>query len=143
METDGIKKIYLVGIGGIAMGTLATMLRQSGFEVAGSDRNLYPPMSTHLRTQGIPFFEGFSAENPQKFAPDLFIIGNVIRRENPEAQFIIAQDRPYLSMPQAISRLFLPGRRSMVVTGTHGKSTISSLLAWVLERGGKDPGAFI
>ncbi len=143
MEADGIKKIYLAGIGGIAMGTLATMLTHSGFEVAGSDRNLYPPMSTHLRALGIPLFEGFSPENPQKFAPDLFIIGNVIRRENPEAQFIMAQDRPCLSMPQAISRLFLHGRRSMVVAGTHGKSTTSSLLAWILERGGKDPGAFI
>jgi len=143
MENDGIKKIYLVGIGGIAMGTLATMLKQSGFEVAGSDRNLYPPMSTHLRTLGIPLYEGFSPENPQKFDPDLFIMGNVIRRENPEAQFVMAQDRPCLSMPQAISRLFLPGRRSMVVAGTHGKSTVSSLLAWVLERGGMDPAAFI
>ena len=106
------------------MGTLATMLKQSGFEVAGSDRNLYPPMSTHLRTLGIPLYEGFSPENPQKFDPDLFIMGNVIRRENPEAQFVMAQDRPCLSMPQAISRLFLPGRRSMVVAGTHGKSTV-------------------
>jgi len=143
METDGIRKIYLVGIGGIAMGTLATMLKQSGFEVAGSDQNLYPPMSTHLRTLGIPLFEGFSPDNPQAFAPDLFIMGNVIRRENPEAQFIMAQGRPCLSMPQAISRLFLNGRKSMVVAGTHGKSTTSSLLAWVLEQGGKDPGAFI
>lgn len=143
METDGIKKIYMVGIGGIAMGTLATMLKQSGFEVAGSDQNLYPPMSTHLRTLGIPLFEGFSRENPQKFSPDLFIIGNVVRRENPEAQFILSQDRPYLSMSQAVSRLFIDRRRSIVVAGTHGKSTTASLLGWVLEQGGKDPGAFI
>jgi UDP-N-acetylmuramate: L-alanyl-gamma-D-glutamyl-meso-diaminopimelate ligase len=143
MENDGFKKIYMVGIGGIAMGTLATMLKQSGFEVAGSDQNLYPPMSTHLRTQGIALFEGFSRENPQKFDPDLFIIGNVVRRENPEAQFILSQDRPCLSMPQAVSRLFLNGRRSIVVAGTHGKSTTASLLGWVLEQGGKDPGAFI
>jgi UDP-N-acetylmuramate: L-alanyl-gamma-D-glutamyl-meso-diaminopimelate ligase len=143
MENDDFKKIYMVGIGGIAMGTLATMLKQSGFEVAGSDQNLYPPMSTHLQTLGIELFEGFSSANPEKFNPDLFIIGNVVRRENPEAQFILSQDRPYLSMPQAVSRLFLNGRRSVVVAGTHGKSTTASLLGWVLEQGGKDPGAFI
>ncbi|HYA39969.1 MAG TPA: Mur ligase family protein, partial [Syntrophobacteraceae bacterium] len=143
METEAIRKIYLVGIGGIAMGTLATMLKQSGFEVGGSDQNLYPPMSTHLRSLGIPLFEGFSPQNPQKFAPDLFIMGNVIRRENPEAQFIMAQARPCLSMPQAVSRFFLNGRKSIVVAGTHGKSTTSSVLAWALEQGGKDPGAFI
>ncbi len=143
METEGIKKIYLVGIGGIAMGTLATMLKESGFEVAGSDQNLYPPMSTHLQNLSIPFFEGFSAENPQKFAPDLFVMGNVVRRENPEARHVMAQGKPCLSMPKAISKFFLEGRKSIVVTGTHGKSTTSSLLAWVLERGGLDPSAFI
>lgn len=143
MQIDTVKKIYLVGIGGIAMGTLATMLKESGFEPAGSDLNLYPPMSTHLQNLGIPLFEGFSAENPKKFAPDLFIMGNVIRRDNPEAQFVMAQGKPCLSMPQAISRFFLDGRKSIVVAGTHGKSTTSSLLAWVLERGGKDPRAFI
>lgn len=125
------------------MGTLATMLKESGFEVAGSDHNLYPPMSTHLQNLGISLFEGFSAENPKEFAPDLYVMGNVIRRENPEAQFVMAQGKPCLSMPQAISRFFLEGRKSMVVAGTHGKSTTSSLLAWVLERGGKDPRAFI
>jgi UDP-N-acetylmuramate: L-alanyl-gamma-D-glutamyl-meso-diaminopimelate ligase len=143
MENEEFKKIYMVGIGGIAMGTLATMLKQSGYEVAGSDRDLYPPMSTHLRTQGITLFEGFSEANPQQFDPDLFIIGNVVRRENPEAQFILSQDRPYMSMAQAVSKLFLNGRRSMVVAGTHGKSTTASVLGWVLERGGKDPNAFI
>ncbi|MDR3556492.1 MAG: Mur ligase family protein [Syntrophobacteraceae bacterium] len=143
METETVKKIYLVGIGGIAMGTLATMLRESGYEVAGSDQNLYPPMSTHLQDLGIPLFEGFSPENPQRSAPDLFVMGNVIRRDNPEAQFVMSQAKPCLSMPQAISRFFLEGRKSIVVAGTHGKSTTSSLLAWVLERGGKDPRAFI
>jgi UDP-N-acetylmuramate: L-alanyl-gamma-D-glutamyl-meso-diaminopimelate ligase len=143
METSGIKKIYLVGIGGIAMGTLATMLKESGFEVAGSDQNIYPPMSTHLQSLSIPFFQGFSAENPGKFGPDLFVMGNVIRRENPEARFVMTQEKPCLSMPQAISRFFIEGRESIVVTGTHGKSTTSSLLAWVLEQGGKDPRAFI
>ncbi len=143
MTLDGFKKVYMVGIGGIAMGTLATMLKESGYEVGGSDHNLYPPMSTHLETLGIPLFEGFSPDNPKVFDPDAFIIGNVVRRENPEAQFILAQDRPYFSMPQAISKFFLSGHKSMVVSGTHGKSTTSSLLAWVLEQGGIDPTAFI
>lgn len=143
MDLNGIKKVYMVGIGGIAMGTLATMLKESGYEVAGSDHNLYPPMSTHLDSLKIPLFEGFAPENPQVYDPDIFIIGNVVRRENPEAQYILRQGRPYLSMPQAIREFFLPGRRSIVVSGTHGKSTTSSLLAWVLEQGGTDPGAFI
>lgn len=143
MEHDGIKKIYMVGIGGIAMGTLATMLKESGYEVAGSDQNLYPPMSTHLETLGIPLFEGFSEANPGRFDPDMYIIGNVVRRENPEAMHILSGGLPYLSMPQAISRFFLARMKGMVVAGTHGKSTTSSLLAWVLEKGGMDPGAFI
>ncbi len=143
MDSNGIKKVYMVGVGGIAMGTLATMLKESGYEVAGSDQNLYPPMSTHLASLKIPLFEGFAAQNPQSFSPDIFVIGNVVRRENSEARYILGQDKPYLSMPQAIREFFLPGRRSMVVAGTHGKSTTSSLLAWVLEQGGKDPSAFI
>jgi UDP-N-acetylmuramate: L-alanyl-gamma-D-glutamyl-meso-diaminopimelate ligase len=143
MISDGIKKIYMVGIGGIAMGTLATMLKQSGYEVAGSDRNLYPPMSTHLESLGVPLFEGFSPDNPGRFDPDIFIIGNVVRRENPEAQYILSQARPFLSMPQAIGRFYLSGQKGLVVAGTHGKSTTTSLLAWVLERGGMDPGAFV
>ncbi len=143
MISNEIKKIYMVGIGGIAMGTLATMLKESGYRVAGSDHNLYPPMSTHLQTLGVPLFEGFAAGNPQKFDPDLFVIGNVVRRENPEAQYILSQDRPYLSMPQAIERFFLSRQKGLVVAGTHGKSTTTSLLAWVLERGGLDPGAFV
>ncbi len=143
MISDGIKKIYMVGIGGIAMGTLATMLKEKGFDVAGSDRGLYPPMSTHLESLKIPLFEGFSAKNPQGFDPDLYVVGNVVRRENPEAEYIMSQDRPYISMPQALGRFFLSEQKGLVVAGTHGKSTTTSLLAWVLEQGGMDPGAFI
>jgi len=143
MQTDGIKKIYLVGIGGIAMGTLATMLSARGYEVAGSDQNLYPPMSTHLEALKIPLFQGFSAENPRRFGADMFIIGNVVRRENSEAEYILSNDLPHISMPQAIDRFFLTRQKGMVVAGTHGKSTTSSLLARVLEQGGMDPGAFV
>jgi UDP-N-acetylmuramate: L-alanyl-gamma-D-glutamyl-meso-diaminopimelate ligase len=143
MTAETIRKIYMVGIGGIAMGTLAAMLKKRGYEVCGSDQNLYPPMSTHLEAIAVPVFEGFRAENVERSAPDACIIGNVVRRENPEAQFVLASGLPYLSMPEAIERFFLPHHKSIVVAGTHGKSTMSSLLAWVLARGGLDPSAFI
>ncbi len=125
------------------MGTLATMLKEKGFDVAGSDQNLYPPMSTHLEALGIPVCQGYSADNPGKYNPDVFIIGNAIRRTNPEAQYVLNHGAPYLSMPEAIARFFLAGRKSIVVAGTHGKSTTSSLLAWTLSEGKMDPTAFI
>lgn len=143
MRRKNSKTIYLLGIGGIAMGTLATMLTEKGFNVTGSDLNLYPPMSTHLETLGIPVCQGYDAANPEKCAPDLVIIGNAIRRSNPEAEYVLSHGLPYLSMPQAIAEFFLCAHKSMVVAGTHGKSTTSSLLSWVLSRGGLDPSVFV
>jgi len=133
----------MMGIGGIAMGTLAAMLKEKGFRVTGSDQNLYPPMSTHLEKLGIPMFQGYRAENLQEATPDLVIIGNVIRRDNPEALYVLDHGFSYLSMPQAIEQFFLSAHRSIVVTGTHGKSTTSSLLAWVLDYAKLEPSAFI
>ena len=133
----------MMGIGGIAMGTLAAMLKERGLQVMGSDRNLYPPMSTHLEDLQIPVCQGYRAENIQNHSPDLVVVGNVVRRENPEAQFVMERNVPYLSMPQAIEKFFLSDHRSVVVAGTHGKSTTASLLAWVLAYGGVDPSAFI
>jgi UDP-N-acetylmuramate: L-alanyl-gamma-D-glutamyl-meso-diaminopimelate ligase len=143
MEPQSLKTIYLVGVGGIAMGTLASMLKEKGHHVIGSDQNLYPPMSTHLEALGIPVCQGYNAENPARYSPDVAVVGNVIRRENPEAQAILQNGVPYLSMPQAIDRFFLSHHQSIVVAGTHGKSTTSSLLAWVLTHGGTSPSAFI
>jgi UDP-N-acetylmuramate: L-alanyl-gamma-D-glutamyl-meso-diaminopimelate ligase len=143
MEPQSLKTIYLIGVGGIAMGTLASMLKEKGHRVAGSDQNLYPPMSTHLESLGIPVCQGYHAQNPSRFSPDIVIVGNVVRRDNPEAQAILQNGVPYLSMPQAIDRFFLPHHQSLVVAGTHGKSTTSSLLAWVLNHGGMSPSAFI
>jgi len=137
------KTIYLMGIGGIAMGTLAGMLKDSGYEVVGSDQNLYPPMSTHLESRGIPLFQGYRAENLWVRPVDLVIVGNVIRRENPEAQAVLEHGIPHMSMPQAIARFFLGDHQSMVVAGTHGKSTTSSLLGWILAQGGMDPSVFV
>jgi UDP-N-acetylmuramate: L-alanyl-gamma-D-glutamyl-meso-diaminopimelate ligase len=143
MEFQDIKTIYLIGVGGIAMGTLASMLKEKGHQVIGSDQNLYPPMSTHLEALGVQVCQGYSADNLAQYSPDVVIVGNVIRRENPEAQAILQNGVPYLSMPQAIDRFFLSHHRSVVVAGTHGKSTTSSLLAWVLSHGGMSPSAFI
>lgn len=132
-----------MGIGGIAMGTLAAMLKEKGFKVVGSDVNLYPPMSHYLEALQIPVCQGYRAENIQQQAPDCVIIGNVIRRDNPEAQLVLDQNLPYLSMPQALAKFFLSDHESIVVAGTHGKSTTSALLASLLTTGGLDPSAFI
>jgi len=133
----------MMGIGGIAMGTLASMLTEKGYQVVGSDQNLYPPMSTHLECLGISVSQGYRAENLALHAPDIVIVGNVIRRDNPEARVILENGLPYLSMPEAIARFFLSDHESIVVAGTHGKSTTSSLLAWVLTHAGMSPSAFI
>jgi UDP-N-acetylmuramate: L-alanyl-gamma-D-glutamyl-meso-diaminopimelate ligase len=143
MISHDSQTIYFMGIGGIAMGTLATMLKEKGYNVVGSDQNLYPPMSTHLEALGIPVLLGYDCGNPARFSPDLFIIGNVIRRDNPEAQHVLANNLPHISMPQAIEKFFLKDHKSMVAAGTHGKSTTSSLLSWVLACGDRDPSAFI
>lgn len=143
MAAQGVETIYMMGIGGIAMGTLASMLKEKGYRVVGSDQDLYPPMSTHLENLAIPVCRGYRAENLAECRPDMVIVGNVIRRENPEAQAVLQNGAPYLSMPQALARFFLCDHESIVVTGTHGKSTTSSLLAWILSHAGGDPSAFI
>lgn len=143
MTAQDPKTIHMMGIGGIAMGTLASMLKARGYRVTGSDQNLYPPMSTHLDALGIPVFQGYRPENLERSSPDLVVVGNVIRRENPEAQALLRNGTPYLSMPQAIGRFFLSQHQGIVIAGTHGKSSTSSLLAWVLSHAGLSPSAFI
>ena len=125
------------------MGTLAAMLKAKGFQVLGSDQNLYPPMSTSLEKLQIPVRLGYRAENLHGLQPDFVVIGNAIRRDNPEASYVLQHNLHYLSMPQAIQRFFLNTQASIVVTGTHGKSTTASLLAWMLDRAQQDPSAFI
>ena len=137
-----VKRIHLVGICGTAMAALAGMLKENGFEVSGSDQNVYPPMSDFLAEQQIPVIQGFRAENlhPQ---PDLVIVGNVVRATNPEALELARLALPYLSMPQALAHFFLTGKMPLVVCGTHGKTTTSSLLATTLHRVGNTPGFMI
>ncbi len=136
------RHIHLIGICGTGMAALAAILQQQGFTVTGSDQNVYPPMSDFLASLGIEVMAGYAAAN---FAarPDLVIVGNVVRATNPEAVELGRLRLPYLSMPQALGHFFLEGKKSLVVAGTHGKTTTSSLLATTLHRIGATPGFMI
>ena len=125
------------------MCSLAGLLLEAGHQVTGTDEKLYPPMSDQLSLLGIKPFEGYSASNIESARPDLVIIGNVIRRENPEAQEALRLDVPIRSMPQAVEELILKDRSPVVIAGTHGKTTASSILAWLMESAGDAPGFLI
>jgi UDP-N-acetylmuramate: L-alanyl-gamma-D-glutamyl-meso-diaminopimelate ligase len=131
-----------MGICGTGMASLAGMLKHKGFRVTGSDQNVYPPMSLFLEKLSIPVISGYSAENLSP-APDLVIVGNVITRLNIEAVELSRLKLPYLSFPQALKHFAFKSKRSVVISGTHGKTTTSSLAAWVLEKAGMDPGFMI
>lgn len=134
--------IYLIGICGTAMAALAGMLKEQGYTVTGSDQQVYPPMSDFLASQQIAVQQGFLTEHLHP-APDLVIVGNVVRAINPEAIELARLGLPYLSMPQALAHFFLQGKVPLVVSGTHGKTTTSSLLATTLLRMGDAPGFMI
>ncbi len=138
-QISEVRRVYLIGIGGSAMASLAGMLQKRGCEVGGSDEHVYPPMSTYLESLGIPVLEGYTREHLETFRPDLVVIGNVAAKTNAEAEATLAMDLPYTSMPEAIYELFIKGKHSIVVSGTHGKTTTTSLTAWILEAGGRDP----
>src|SRR5258707_6761303 len=129
---------HLIGICGTAMASLAGMLQARGHHVTGSDEHVYPPMSVMLASLGISVMPGYLAEhlNP---APDCVIVGNAIPRGNPEMESALDRKLYYRSLPEVLKEEFIRGRRSLVVTGTHGKTTTTSLAAWVIARGGLDP----
>ncbi|MFO0600968.1 MAG: Mur ligase family protein [Myxococcaceae bacterium] len=133
------RRIHLVGVAGTGMGSFAGMLKAAGYEVTGSDENVYPPMSDMLRTWGIQALTPYSPGNLDVAKPDLVIIGNVIRRVNPEATAVRERRLPQMSFPAALGSLFLKQRHSIVVAGTHGKTTTSSLMGHVLADAGRDP----
>lgn len=135
---DTVKRIHIIAVCGTAMGSLACMLKEKGFIVTGSDQNVYPPMSDFLEEQGVELQEGFSAENLQ-YGPDLVIVGNAVRRENPEAVEMVRQGCCFCSMPQALNTFFAKEKAIFVASGTHGKTTTSSLMAWILYKAGYDP----
>jgi UDP-N-acetylmuramate: L-alanyl-gamma-D-glutamyl-meso-diaminopimelate ligase len=137
-----LKRIHIMGIAGTAMAALAGMLKDAGYTVTGSDKAVYPPMSDYLDELGITVMEGFKASNLDP-KPDLVVVGNVIRAVYEEAQALVASDIPYCSFPQILGLLYLDNVHSIVVAGTHGKTTTTSIAAWLLEAGGLEPGFLI
>ncbi|HVH71509.1 MAG TPA: UDP-N-acetylmuramate:L-alanyl-gamma-D-glutamyl-meso-diaminopimelate ligase [Candidatus Dormibacteraeota bacterium] len=135
MET---KHVHVIGIGGSAMAPLAGMLREHGFRVTGSDSGVYPPASTLLEGLGISYFHTFDAAHLQP-APELAVIGNVIARGNPGLEEVLDRRIPYRSLPEMLEEVFLPGKHSIVVSGTHGKTTTTAMLAWIFQTAGKKP----
>jgi UDP-N-acetylmuramate: L-alanyl-gamma-D-glutamyl-meso-diaminopimelate ligase len=133
---------HLSGIGGAAMAPLAGMLAESGHRVTGSDAGVYPPASTLLDSLGIRWTNGFDAANLDP-APDIVVLGNALSRGNPEVEAVLDRKIPYRSLPQTLEDFFLPGHDSLVVTGTHGKTTTTSMLSWILHRAGRHPNFLI
>jgi UDP-N-acetylmuramate: L-alanyl-gamma-D-glutamyl-meso-diaminopimelate ligase len=134
-----VRRIHLVGVGGTGMGSFAGLLKAAGYEVTGSDQNVYPPMSDMLARWGVDVMTPYSAENLDRAKPDLVVIGNVIRRENPEATAVRERGLPQMSFPAAMGSLILDGKHSVVIAGTHGKTTTSALMSHVLVTAGVDP----
>ena len=137
-----IKHLHFLGICGTAMGAVAAALRDQGYTVTGSDEDIYPPMSTFLEEKGIALFKGYRPENLPEGA-ELTVIGNAIRRGNPEVEEVLNRKLPYCSLPEVLKYFFLRGRHNLVVSGTHGKTTTTSLLTWLLESSGLAPGYMI
>ena len=142
VDYERVRKVHLIGIGGSAMGNFAGMLQAKGLEVRGSDAGVFDPMRANLLNWGIPFAQGYAAENLD-WGPDLVVIGNVSRRDNPEALRVVADATPYCSFPEALGEWMLRGRTPVVIAGTHGKTTTTSLTAWLLEATGSAPGLLV
>jgi UDP-N-acetylmuramate: L-alanyl-gamma-D-glutamyl-meso-diaminopimelate ligase len=142
MNTKSSLHLHLLGICGTGMAALAGILQELGHRVSGSDEQVYPPMSTFLEKLGITVQIGYRPENLNP-APDVVVVGNVIRRENPEAQAVLEKNLPRLSLPEALNHFLVAGRQSIVVAGTHGKTTTTALIAWLLHATGRDPGFMV
>ncbi len=134
--------IHFIGICGTAMASVAAALQARGLRVTGSDQNVYPPMSTFLESRGIEVMSGY-AEAHLDHRPDLVVIGNAMSRGNPEVEAVLERKLPYTSLPELLKEQFIRGKRSLVVCGTHGKTTTTSLLAWVFEHNGFNPSYLI
>ena len=142
MFSSQIKSVHFTGIGGTGMAAVAAAMQEKGFHVTGSDQNVYPPMSTFLAEKKIAVMNGYDEKN-LAHKPDLVVIGNAISRGNPEAEYVLDHKLRYCSLPALLAEFFIRGKRALVVTGTHGKTTTTSLLAWVFENSGLNPSFFI
>jgi UDP-N-acetylmuramate: L-alanyl-gamma-D-glutamyl-meso-diaminopimelate ligase len=131
-------RVHFVGIGGAGMATAAALAADAGFAVTGSDAGVFPPMSDFLRAKGLRVFEGYRPENLEP-APQIVVVGNALSRGNPEIEALLDRRLPYCSLPDFLRERFFPGRRVTAVCGTHGKTTITTLLAWLLESAGRSP----
>ena len=139
LKTVNPKKIYFVGIGGTGMASVAGLLQEAGFEICGSDVGIYPPMSTMLDELKIPVYTPYGEENLKLVRPDLAVIANALSRGNPELEHVLASGIPFTSFPAICGDIFIKSRIGVVVTGTHGKTTTTSILAHLLTELGEDP----
>lgn len=142
MDLKSGAHVHLMGICGTAMASLAGLLKDRGFKVTGSDANPYPPMSTQIEKLGIPLMKGYSAKNLDP-KPDFVIVGNVISASNEEAQELLKLRIPYTSLAKAMGEMIIADKESIVVSGTHGKTTTTSLMTWLADQGGYEPGFLI
>jgi UDP-N-acetylmuramate: L-alanyl-gamma-D-glutamyl-meso-diaminopimelate ligase len=140
---EQVRHVHLIAVAGTGMGTLACMLADRGFRVTGSDLDTYPPMSDQLNAAGISVRKGFAAEHVVSERPDLVVIGNAVSKDNPEVRATVDAALPYLSFPDAVHHFFLRGKHAVVVAGTHGKTTCTSILGWILTSTGHDPSILI
>ena len=138
-----MSSFYFLGIGGTAMASVAVALSHAGHAISGSDTQLYPPMSNYLDDHNIRYFTGFSDKNLQSSSPDVVVVGNAISRGNPELEYALNHHLELLSMPELVRRHLICNNTSIVVAGTHGKTTTTSLVAWLLEHGGLKPGFLV
>jgi len=138
----GVNKIHFTAVCGTAMGSVAVTLKKMGYSISGSDESVYPPMSEFLEKGGIKINNGFSRKNI-KDDVDLFVIANSMSRGNPEVEEILARKKFYVSLPELIKEAFIRGKESIVITGTHGKSSITAMVAWLFECAGESPGFLI
>lgn len=143
MDLESIKKIHFVGIGGVGMGTLAMALSRSGYDISGSDENLYEPMRGLLLASSIRIIDGYSSLNTDKCSPDLVIIGNVVRKENEEGSAWIRKGVRFISFAEAVRRFIIGDKKSIVCAGTHGKTTTTTWLSYLLSQLSLNPSFLI